>query len=194
MMERLADELRRRTSHEHRSIDRALFGAGVVDDLDRYAAFLRGLVVLHRDAEGRLAGHRFVEQSGHRPKSELAVDDLRRLGLVGPDRESGVGATALTDVRPEAAATVDDATVVGELYVIEGSTMGGRHLARLVRRRVPEAAAATAFLDAYGDAVDERWKATREMIDASGVDPDAASAAAVSVFRRARSLLCGVPA
>jgi heme oxygenase len=180
----LVVELRRATADVHDALDRSV--AGRVADLDRYAAFVGRLAAGHRAAEHRLADHPLVTASGHLPKAFLAEADLAELGATS-------GTTVDADVADWMLAPVDDHDAAGILYVMEGATLGGRHLAGVVRRRFPEAAGSTRLLDAYGDETAIRWQRTRRVIDAADADTDRAAAAAVDAFAMFRRLIDGVP-
>jgi heme oxygenase len=54
----------------------------------------------------------------------------------------------------------DDA-VLGCLYVLEGSTLGGRHVAAHVERTLGVGAVGTRYFRSYGGAVGARWRAFR---------------------------------
>jgi heme oxygenase len=58
--------------------------------------------------------------------------------------------------------------VLGVLYVVEGATLGGAHVLRLVSARLPgEAARASRFLRCYGDgrATGERFRAFASLLE-----------------------------
>lgn len=189
-MSSLCEHLRVVTRPEHRALDRSLLAGRPFVDVDSYVDFLDRMRGFHTEVERRLHHHPLVLRSGHAPRSPAAAHDLER--LVGPgatSRQSGPASLAVTDHERPIVDDPDDATIVGMLYVVEGSSLGGRHLAALVRRRLPEAASSLSFLDAYGDDTDRRWSQTCEVIDQSGVDREGAASAARITFRLAAAHL-----
>lgn len=77
------------------------------------------------------------------------------------------------------------ADLLGTLYTVEGSSLGGRVISRMVREAMPDAP--VAYFDRYGDAIGERWGTLKTVVDGELVKPrdrDAAVAAAKAVFAR----------
>jgi heme oxygenase len=81
-------------------------------------------------------------------------DDLMRLGRVP---------TPSDRTRAPAAADLDPA--LGAWYVHEGAALGGLLIAAEVRRRLPQAAAATSFFTGEGRATAARWRAVQAVLD-----------------------------
>lgn len=78
---------------------------------------------------------------------------------------------------------------LGLMYVLEGSTLGGR----VIRKRVAAAGGdmeGLGFLDPYGEAVGERWRAFLALVDAEP-DVEGVMAGAVAGFAHAERELCG---
>lgn len=174
-LERLRDE----TATLHEALDR---GLDVVDRLsdaarrDRlvaaYAAFYLGadaaLSDMLRDVEGLDYGSR-----GHARFFEAAVP-------------SGF---------PDFPKPKSRAEAMGMLYVVEGSSLGGRMIAReLAKKGVSDQN--LAFLDPYGDAVGSRWRSFLLVLDREiGKSPtflDDLAEGAVRAFVHARSVLSEV--
>ena len=78
-----------------------------------------------------------------------------------------------------------EAAMLGMLYVVEGSSLGGVHLSRMVRERL--APVPTAYFDRYGDQVGPLWQRLGQHINTtlqSDDEIDQAVAAASGVFQR----------
>lgn len=75
---------------------------------------------------------------------------------------------------------------LGGIYVLEGSTLGGRVIARHLRRCLGTGLGPTRFLDFHGERASQVWKGFTSGLDrltAPGcLDPDAAVAGAVTAF------------
>lgn len=143
----------------------------------------RGLVArfhaLHAQSEAAMAPF-LAEVEGldfeARRRTSRLARDLRLLGgRPAPPREDRVV------VRGAAEA-------LGLMYVLEGSTLGGR----VIRRQVEGAGGdmrGLSFLDPYGAEVGERWRAFLGVLDAE-TDVDAMVAGAVAGFGHSERHLC----
>lgn len=82
---------------------------------------------------------------------------------------------------------------LGRMYVLEGSTLGGRVIRRTVLAR-GHSMGGLSFLDPYGEQVGERWRTFLAVLDAQArrrTDLDAMTAGALAGFRHAETRLCG---
>jgi heme oxygenase len=85
------------------------------------------------------------------------------------------------------------AEALGALYVLEGSTLGGRMILRALADR-GVATAELAFLDPYGLETAGRWRDLMEILGREirgESDLAAASRGAVRTFAHAHHILCG---
>lgn len=110
---------------------------------------------------------------------------LRARGFFDP-REGSAGEFPLPQSNAEA---------LGMLYVLEGSTLGGR----IIRRRI-EASGSTlfplTFLDPYGDSAGPRWRSFLAVLDRELRGEAAIAQAchgAIAAFLHVERLLCGDP-
>jgi heme oxygenase len=81
---------------------------------------------------------------------------------------------------------------LGFLYVLEGSTLGGRVIDKQLRLRglSPEG---LSFFQGYGEATGARWKAFCAVLERAD-DKAAAARGARSAFAQMETWMCGVPA
>lgn len=111
---------------------------------------------------------------GLRPKYPYIRADLDANGLAAP-------ALDLTLAAPP-----DLNTALGALYVLEGSSMGGRVIARHLRRHLGDPLPGEHFFQFHADHAATDWKTfggTLEDLAAAGlIDPEAVIAAARAVF------------
>ena len=100
------------------------------------------------------------------PQRQRTWDLVRDLEHFSSAAGASLAATAAFASRIDAWGSVGGAELAGVLYVFEGSTNGGRHIARAVRRgyRLGDHGGA-AFLDPYGEAQGERWVEFKEALD-----------------------------
>jgi len=95
-------------------------------------------------------------------------------------------------------ATSSPAEALGCAYVLEGSLLGGRVIARSLRARLgPALGGATRYLEAGGDDVPQRWRRFGRLLDTALADPEArarAAGAASACFERLAAWLDAAPA
>lgn len=81
---------------------------------------------------------------------------------------------------------------LGFLYVLEGSTLGGRVIDKQLRLR-GLSAEGLSFFQGYGEATSARWKAFCAVLERAD-DKAAAARGARSAFAQMEAWMCGVPA
>ncbi|MDB5372033.1 MAG: hypothetical protein JWP04_675 [Belnapia sp.] len=159
--------LREATAEIHARLhDLPAFAALAAGRLDRsgYGALLRRLLGFHAAIEAALAAAPPLGAYGihlaERRRSGLLRDDLAALGLpaIGPQAPVPPLDTA--------------ARALGCLYVTEGSTLGGRQLARGLDHLLPSGATAgRAFLLGHGARHAAMWQACCAAIEVCGREP-----------------------
>lgn len=144
---------------------------------------LRRLAAADTDVAGVVGVERF--------KEALLHDDLRFLGFDAAEVEPVEATVALTDsiaatglIRPRA--------LLGYHYVLEGSTNGGKYIARAVQRAYGfPPGRGTRYFDPYGAEQSQRWysfKRDMDSIDFSPQDADAIVESAGEMFRGITSI------
>ncbi len=132
-------------------------------DRPRYGALLARLLGFHAAMERRLAEAPPLDGFGiaieERRRSPLLRADLAWLGAPEPAAEAPLPPF------PTAAAAM------GGLYVVEGSTLGGLHLARALDPLLPPGAAGRRFLLGYGAAHGAMWRTCCAAIERCGATP-----------------------
>jgi heme oxygenase len=158
--------LRTATAPDHERVD-AAFSRAVLSDRVSYGHFLRAQAAAHLPVEDALVRGgiaALVPDWDARRRDRLLQDDLHALGLDAP---APVGDPVLKG----------DAALLGALYVLEGSRLGGTMLKRSVAPDLP-----TGFLGAMDSAA---WRELLALLDArldTGPERAAAIAAARAVF------------
>lgn len=149
---RILRALKDQTSELHQEAEhyvRILDTSATLDDYRRYLATMAGF---HGPIEAVFAVHTGLDELGfaseRRRKMPLLVTDLAALGVTRWEF-----CTALPSM-------VGQLRAIGVAYVLEGSTLGGR----FILSRLPPAIAAvrghaTSFLEGYGDATGQHWRA-----------------------------------
>lgn len=131
-------------------------------DLDRrhYTLVLQRMLRMHLSLEGRLAellaDNYPALQMDQRRKTPLLRRDLMVLAALSGDLSGSPLLASLAFDQPSA---------WGTLYVLEGSTLGGRIILRNVERTLGLTAdSGAAFYNGYGERTGERWKVFVEEI------------------------------
>ncbi|MET0307135.1 MAG: biliverdin-producing heme oxygenase [Sphingomonas sp.] len=170
--------LRDATARAHDQVD-AAFGGFDLADRDSYRAFLKAHadVVLPLEAALDPVAGRIVPDWPERKRGALLREDLAFLRSAGE----------MLDVpNPQLPDLSSDAAIAGTLYVLEGSRLGGRFLARQLPLGFPRA-----YLDAHQRA--DAWQGLLARLDEVLGDPAAlqtalaAADAAFAAFARSAS-------
>jgi len=153
---------------------------------DARRALVEGFHTLHAEAEAALAPW-LQDLDG------LEFDARRRSHQLARDLVAVAGQARPAPEAPPVVASLGEA--LGRMYVLEGSTLGGRVIRKAVEGR-GEGMTGLSFLDPYGDQVGARWRAFLAVLDRHArapADLDAMVLGARAGFRRAEYLLCGEP-
>lgn len=151
--------LRAVTRPSHDALEGAL---GLLDEglgLDTYGTVLGRLYGFWRGWEPQVAALlRDEALSGPRRRSHLLVADLAALGLSGPALDA-LPSCPLPTLR-------DAAEALGSLYVMEGSTLGGRIIQRNVERCLGDRGRAScSYFSGYGERTGAMWRAFLTRLD-----------------------------
>lgn len=161
------DRLKRETADLHTAAERHPFQASMIRgllDREGYAAYLEQILHVHRTLEDRLASLRADARvagvaTDCRFRAGVIADDLAVLGGSGMEASATPGTARLIE-------TIDAAGVpglLGMLYVLEGSTNGGRFIARAVGKSLGLGPGpGLRYLDPYGDEQQARWGSFKE--------------------------------
>ena len=174
------DRIREETRPLHDAIERESRLSRADFDGAGYRWYLQKLLGFHAPLEEQLkplsARHGLAGEFAERWKTPLFLRDLAALGMPAE-------AVAWSPWLPRPAGL---GGLLGCAYVLEGATLGGKVLLRRWGARLPEVAAAQAYLDCYGDQAGPRWRALLRVLDERLVlapEQDAAVAAARDCFQ-----------
>lgn len=172
----------------HQRLDRRLSAARRFARREDYRAHLAALWGIHAAVErgwDAVAWTDVLDDIDERRKLPLLEADLHRLG----------GTCAELPICPDLPSGSDPSTALGVLYVLEGSTLGGRHLLAVVGRTLalgPDNGAS--YLASYGERVDAMWSRFGHAAEAYCADHERRTRAvesAVSAFAAMERWLCG---
>lgn len=159
--------LRDATRHEHDQVD-AAFSTHDLSTIDGYGRFLsaqsRAFIAIERAADAAGAGALIADWDDRR-RADLLLDDLADLGMEAP---ASIAPPVITS----------DAEILGAVYVLEGSRLGGAVLFRSAPFDAPRR-----FLEP--DGAGPRWRSLVALMDARLTDDreiEAAVQSARAVF------------
>lgn len=190
----LADALRERTKEAHARAEKHPLQARLVKGeatLGEYTAWLGQTYHLWRAVDAAIAklasrdARIAAMVKPYHPHAQRVLGDLAHLGRRTAEFPAVPAASSLAMWLNVAAANTDPA-VIGAWYVLEGSSNGGRFIAKAVSRSlgIPGPAGLTA-LDPHGEEQRARWAAWRADLDGQrwkGHEREAVIAAAERTF------------
>jgi heme oxygenase len=175
-MRRLKAETRDLHSHaESRTLQRAIASGSI--DRDAFTSYLGQLYHVHRSLESALdeSSDENSAISTVATTDRMHVPHLNRdLGYFEIDSneiEAGEAATRFASVI-EQTKTSNPIALLGALYVLEGSTNGGRFLARSLRQAWNLDGDGLSYFDPYGEEQPQRWAAFKRDMDGADFDAD----------------------
>ena len=125
--------------------------------------------------------------------SELFTDDRRRVPDLDRDLNSfNVDPADVPPLAPTqqfierigALLDEDPLALLGPMYVLEGSTNGGRFLARVLQRSLRlDGGTGLSYMDPYGDRQPEMWTSFKRLADSVPLTPSQAEAVTASAGR-----------
>lgn len=176
----LLDALRTATRESHRQLEDGLRIETRLADPGRYRVLLAGFFGMHEPLEARLAQCRDLGRLGYHMAERTKIPALRRdlaaLGLSDAD------INALPRFQAPEFASVGAA--LGTAYVLEGSTLGGQSITRLIAQGGHDVPAE--FFNVYGARTREQWLDFLDCLgsyEKTGGKPDPVTTAACDTFQ-----------
>lgn len=155
----ILERLKQETAAHHRSVETVVPLTRPGFTLEEYAGYLDSLVPFYLQLESRLRAvkglNRILPDLTRRWKSADLAADLRALGRL-PAHEHRTPELPATGTIPQA---------LGALYVLEGSTLGGRILTRLLQEKLGgQVEGKTRFLASYGAETGAMWRSLGDVL------------------------------
>jgi len=196
--------LRAETREQHAETEAIPFSSAILDGVlprASYAAQLAALLPVHRALESAIAGRLH-------PAYELVwTDDMLRAPLLEADLDDlGVTEDEVRIARPEAVAMAawveglaarDPVAILGVLYVLEGSTLGGAVLRHHLASAFGLTDAGLRYYSPYGNHPKPHWVEFSQRMNAAVTedgDADRVLAAASETFVRIGHILSALSA
>ncbi len=178
----ILDHLRSATRDLHDGLEARLDVFTRLADPARRREMVGRFLAFYRPAEAALA-----RTLANEP--DLEFDARRKVPALERDMAT---LKAASPVDAPLAPPAGRSEALGFLYVLEGSTLGGRVIDKQVRARglSPEG---LSFFQGYGEATGARWKAFCAVLERAD-DQAAAARGARSAFAQMEAWMCGAPA
>jgi heme oxygenase len=174
VMQRLKTETRDLHTHaETRALQRAIAAGEVARTT--FSAYLGQLYHVHRSLESALENSRGTIPivAALATGDRMRVPDLERdLAFFGVNRDelaAGESARRFSE-QIEQTRKTDPVALLGALYVLEGSTNGGRFLARALRKSWDLDGEGLSYFDPYGDEQPQKWAAFKQQMDDASLE------------------------
>lgn len=150
----ILEQLRVHTAAAHQALENEVHIEQAARDLKSYRRLLERFYGFHQPFEARIGALPGWNEVGYDPRSRLKSpwlrDDLESLGLGSDEIQELPLCGHLPEIRTIAQG-------FGCAYVMEGSTLGGRHIARLLENG-PGSQLPRRFFQSYGSEVGMKWK------------------------------------
>lgn len=150
--------LRRDTEHDHQVLERSLVRKlKAIRTLDEYVDLLRLMNGFYRAMESQL--QRYLLSDPHldfksRRKSDWLVTDMKIFGVTDQEYDG-----------PSLAEIDSFASALGSMYVLEGSTLGGQIIAKMLRQQLgTETDEGFSFFVSYGAETQAMWERFKEYL------------------------------
>jgi heme oxygenase len=189
---RLAVVLRRATAETHQAVERLPLMTRLTSPTvarEDYLDYLHALAEVYAALEGRLLDaldEEIRNDLGIRPKLPAILADLA-------EQDQPHVPHASAQVPPS-----DAAAALGGLYVLEGATLGGRVIAKHLRRCLGPALGSATFLDFHGEHSSAAWKRFASILDSlpahGRMDPAQVISGARATFTVVHRMLEGADA
>ncbi|MES2810008.1 MAG: biliverdin-producing heme oxygenase [Bacteroidota bacterium] len=161
------DHIKEATLQNHQQTEKILIGKmKAMRSQQDYVALLSDFYGYFGGLEQQI--ERYVNASNladyeERRKTAAIADDIKAMG-------GNVPATATAEDLP----VIDNyLKAFGALYVIEGSTLGGKIISKMVQQHLRvEGTAGLSFFNSYGDNTQHMWDSFKEVLNAAPVSAD----------------------
>ena len=173
---RLAERLRASTREAHTGLEDALALLTPPLSRERFLSVLQGFRAFHKAWEPKVRAQLGADLAGRGDRLALLDRDIDALGG-GPAPPCAFDLAFLADA----------SAAWGSLYVVEGSTLGGRFISKALRGAPWTPAEGLAYFDPYGAGTGQMWARFKEDLEAAAdLDRDAVVQGAEATFQALR--------
>lgn len=185
MSTRILERLREETAAQHERIEQNPYAKAAFDQtltIDQYRSYLAKFYGFIKPVEEQLMEDEALNHMGLdmgiRMKSKLLEDDLIHLGMTPDEITHLPPCSRLPELRTRA-------QILGYLYVLEGSTLGGQVITKQLMKFLPLGPeSGSRYFYAYGQETKLRWTEFREVLLSNATeDSDVVIDSAIETFR-----------
>ncbi|QXV66434.1 biliverdin-producing heme oxygenase [Mucilaginibacter sp. 21P] len=162
----LSEKLKEETKQNHQILEKVLVGNlrsirskdGYINLLKMFYGYFGGLeksIEQHVDSN-------LLPDNDERRKIAFIANDIEALGGLVPAKAEG---NDLPRIESHLEA-------LGALYVIEGSTLGGKIISKMMEQQLGLNGNGLSFFSGYGDRTEEMWNIFKEKMDAQAENPE----------------------
>ena len=178
----LSDRLREQTQAHHQALEKAIIPfIKNIRSTDDYAALLLIFYTYFGGVELLIDEALDSESMSDYPQRRKAAALLNDLGVLNVTVQPLADGNVLPEIK-------NNLQALGAMYVMEGSTLGGIHIRKMIGDRLPQLTAdAFTFFNGYGNDTQEMWQKFKMNVDAaatSRADEEIIIAAANDMFIR----------
>lgn len=161
------EKLKEATLANHQQTEKILVGKmKSMRSMQDYIAILTSFYGYFGGLEKQI--ERYINQStladyDERRKTSAIADDIKALG-------GNIPAIATNNELPQIANYLQ---AFGALYVIEGSTLGGQIISKMVQQHLPvQDGKGLSFFNGYGDKMHQMWGAFKDILNKAAATPE----------------------
>ena len=162
----LSERLKEETKTNHQILEKALLGnlkairsvSEYTDLLKLFYSYFGGLEV--RISE--LIDTDLLPDSNQRRKTAALAQDLQDLGSEIPSKASGMALPAI----------FTHLQALGALYVIEGSTLGGKIISKMMQQHLGLTDIGLSFFSGYGEQTEHMWDTFKDVLNQQAHNPE----------------------
>ena len=155
----LSDDLRQNTKNYHQQTETVLVGRiRKIETLDDYTRLLQLFYGYFGGLEKKIdtaINKTALPDYDERRKTVSIANDLKKLG-------AGVPLTAANGQLPEIKSHLQ---AMGAMYVIEGSTLGGKIISKMIGQKLAVGEDVLSFFNGYDDNTDHMWTSFKQALN-----------------------------
>ncbi|MBD1393659.1 biliverdin-producing heme oxygenase [Mucilaginibacter glaciei] len=162
----LSDKLKEQTKSNHQQLEKVLVGKlRSIRSKEEYAALLKLFYSYFGGLEteiNKVIDPTLLPDSTERRKTQSLADDLEFLGSTTPEKATGDSLPTLHS----------HLQALGALYVIEGSTLGGKIISKMMQQHLGLNGGGLSFFTSYGDRTEQMWDTFKETLNYQATNPE----------------------
>jgi heme oxygenase len=162
----LSEKLKEETKQNHQILEKALVGKmKAIRSVEEYANLLTFFYSYFGGLETLIDTTIDTAQlpdSHQRRKTQAIADDIISLGGTVPQKATGQALPRITD----------HLEALGALYVIEGSTLGGKIISKMMQQQLNLGEKGLSFFTSYGDKTEAMWESFKDALNQQAQNPE----------------------